>query len=146
MNTIAKTAEQIEFAEIFERLEKEFEQSQADVARALRLERSYISMLLKGTRNPALRTIEDMRALEKRLRAVAEGLEPEVRSNELEDLVNRLAAMERQDKATFETARRVIQSLAPQPAPAGSGSEKGAAKLLKKISASHNKRGGKRSS
>ena len=69
MNTPVLTAGQIEFAGIFERLERDFKIRRADVARALLIERSYVSMLINGQRTPHIRTLESMRELEKRLLA-----------------------------------------------------------------------------
>jgi len=130
-NALVKTPEQIEFAEIFERLEKEFNTSKADVARALTIERSYVSMLIKGQRTPHLRTLQAMRDFEKRLRigrdtAPAPGSPEE----ELNRLYQQLAALERNDKPNFEVAKKVIQSLAPPSLKPASG----AGRLLKKVS------------
>ena len=131
VNIPIKTAEQIEFAEIFERLEKAFNMSKAEVARALLIERSYVSMLIKGQRTPGSRTLESMRVLEKKMLAertsemsekAAEG------GSELNRLFNQLTELERTDRATFTVARKMIESLAPVSSKPASASSK----LLKK--------------
>ena len=132
-----KTAEQIEFAEIFERLEKEFNMSKADVARALRIERSYVSMLIKGQRTPHIRTLESMRELEKKMlteRGSETGVEGE---SELNRLFNQLTELERTDRAMFAAAKRMIEALAPVSSKPASASSK----LLKKAAASVRKPG-----
>ena len=53
MNTPTSSPEQIEFAQIFERLAKDFDMTKADVARALLINRSYVSMLVEGQREPS---------------------------------------------------------------------------------------------
>jgi hypothetical protein len=58
MNTPDPKAGQIEFAQIFERLAKEFKFAKADVARSLSIERSYVSMILNGQRKPGKRLLE----------------------------------------------------------------------------------------
>lgn len=120
MSILVKTAEQIEFAEIFERLEKAFNISQSQVARALRVERSYISMLVKGKRTPRIRTLEDMRDLEKSMQAaqIAASGETEAAgkgesASRLNRILLQLSELERTDPATFAVAARMIESLAP---------------------------------
>jgi transcriptional regulator with XRE-family HTH domain len=131
VNNPVKTAEQIEFTEIFERLEKEFNVSKAEVARALRVERSYVSMLIKGQRTPHIRTLESMRELEKKMFA---GRIPETAAgeSELNRIFNQLAELERTNRDKFEVAKRVIESLAPVSSKPASASSR----LLKKAAAS----------
>lgn len=134
MNISTKTVEQIEFEEIFSRLESEFKLSQAAVARALMVERGYVSMLLKGRRTPSTRTLADMRALEKRLRSAAPGSEPlKLESDDLPQLYERLAYMKKNDRPNFEVAKRVIESLSPLPS---SVADVGATTALKQAAAS----------
>ncbi len=131
MNTPVITAGQIEFAEIFERLERDFKISKAAVARALRIERSYVSMLIKGQRTPHIRVLQDMREYEKRL---VSGRDPESaeEDTELNRIVQQLKTLEQYDRPKFEAAKQVVASLAQtssKPAVAAS-------KLLKKAAAS----------
>lgn len=131
MNTPIKTAEQIEFAEIFERLEKAFNMSKAEVARALLIERSYVSMLIKGQRTPRIRTLESMRELEKKMLAERTSEMSERAAEDgsvLNRLFNQLTELERTDRATFTVARKMIESLAPVSSKPASASSK----LLKK--------------
>lgn len=137
MNTPVKTVGQIEFAAIFDRLEKEFNLSKAEVARALLIERSYVSMLIKGQRTPHIRTLESMRELEKKMlagRASESGTEGESVLNRLHSI---LTELERTDRASFTVAKRVIESLAPVSSKPASASSK----LLKKAAASVRKAG-----
>ena len=60
--------EQNEFAQIFERLAKAFKMTKADIARVILINRSYVSMLVEGQREPSIRILEAMRGLEKRMR------------------------------------------------------------------------------
>ena len=140
MNTPVLTAGQIEFAEIFDRLEKQFKISKAAVARALRIERSYVSMLINGQRTPHIRTLEAMRELEKRMMA-GRGPEPAgEEETEFNRICKQLAVLEKTDRTKFEVAKTVIESLAP--APAGSkpaAAAAAASKLLKKAAASVSK-------
>lgn len=108
-----EAAEEIEFARIFERLEKAFNISQAEVARALRVERSYVSMLIKGKRTPHLRTLESMRDLEKKMIAASasEMAAASEGDSELRRLFSQLTELERTDPASFAAAKRVIESL-----------------------------------
>lgn len=131
MNNLAKTVEQIEFAEIFGRLEKEFNVSKAEVARALRIERSYVSMLIKGQRTPHIRTLESMRELEKKMFA-GKTLETSAGDSELNRIFNQLAELERTNRDKFEVAKRVIESLTPVSSKPASASSR----LLKKAAAS----------
>jgi transcriptional regulator with XRE-family HTH domain len=135
VNNFVKTAEQIEFAEIFERLEKAFNLSKADVARALRIERSYVSMLIKGQRTPHLRTLESMRELEKKMLAGRSSEIAEEGGSELNRLFIRLTKLERTDPVTFAGVKRVIESLVP----ASSKPTSVSSRLLKKAAASVSK-------
>jgi len=129
--TIVKTPEQIEFAEIFERLERDFQISKADVARALTVERSYVSMLIKGQRTPHLRMLQAMRDFEKRLQAGRETAPPAVSDeDEVNRLYHQIVAMKQHDPSNFEVVKKVIETLAP----ASSKTASGAGRLLKKVS------------
>jgi integrase len=57
-------AGQNEFADIFWRLERDFKMTKAAVARSLRIERSYVTILINGKRTPHIRTLETMREFE----------------------------------------------------------------------------------
>ena len=129
--TFVKTPEQIEFAEIFERLEKTHQITKADVARALTIERSYVSMLIQGQRTPHLRTLQAMREYEQRLQRERQTAPaPGSPQEELHRLSHLLATMERHDRTSFEAAKKVIETLGAASAkPAGRAS-----RLLKKVS------------
>jgi hypothetical protein len=58
---------QSEFAHIFQRLAEDFKMTKGAVARSLSIERSYVSMILKGQRTPCKQLMEALRALEGRL-------------------------------------------------------------------------------
>jgi transcriptional regulator with XRE-family HTH domain len=139
VNTLVKTAEQIEFAAIFARLEKALDISRAEVARALRVERSYISMLINGQRTPRGRLLEDMRELEKEMLAGRSTKPATEGESELNRVFNQLRTLERTEPAKFEAARLMIQSLVP----VNSKPASAASKLLKKASASVRKPGPK---
>ena len=133
MNNSISTDYQAEFSAIFARLEKDHQLTKAAVARALRVERSYVTMLLRGQRTPHLRILESMRELEQRLAVGHENqrVAPETES-ELNRVIEQLRALERADRPKFEVARQVVASLAES----SSTSEKAAAKLLKSAAAS----------
>ncbi len=133
MNNSVSTDYQAEFSAIFGRLEKDHQLTKAAVARALRVERSYVTMLLRGQRTPHLRILESMRDLEQRLAVGRENERstPETDS-ELNRVIEQLRALERADRPKFEVARQVVASLAES----SSTSEKAAAKLLKSAAAS----------
>ena len=133
MNNSISTDYQAEFSAIFGRLEKDHQLTKAAVARALRVERSYVTMLLRGQRTPHLRILESMRELEQRLSAGHENERgtPETESD-LNRVIEQLRALERADRPKFEVARQVVASLAES----SSSSEKAAAKLLKSAAAS----------
>ncbi len=111
MNTPVITAGQVEFAEIFERLERDFQINKAAVARALRIERSYVSMLIKGQRTPHIRGLQDMRELEQRLLA---GRDPAAvaEDTELNRLLHELKTLEQNDRPTYEAVRQLVAALA----------------------------------
>ena len=104
--------------------------TKAAVARALRVERSYISMLLRGQRTPRLRVLESMRELELRLAAGAEPVAGP--TSDLNRVIEQLRVLEQADRSKFEVARQVVASLAES----SSASGKAAAKLLKSATAS----------
>jgi hypothetical protein len=72
VNSSVLTAGQIEFAVIFERLARDFKMTKGAVARVLRVERSYVTMLVSGKRTPHIRVLEAMRELEMRHRQADE--------------------------------------------------------------------------
>lgn len=139
MNTPVLTAGRLEFEEIFKRLEREFKMTKASVARALRVQRSYVTMLIHGDRTPHIRTLESMRALEKTLRAGGNPEGPAEEDTELNRIFNQLRMLEQNDRPKFEAVRQVVDSMAQQ-ASAGAGSSSkpagAASKLLKKAAAS----------
>jgi transcriptional regulator with XRE-family HTH domain len=105
------TAEQIEFAEIFERLERDFKMTKAAVSRALHIERSYVTMLIKGQRTPRIRTLEAMRELEKRQRVGDDESGAPEGDNELHQLFHQLKTLKDTDPPTFQVAKRVLVAL-----------------------------------
>ncbi len=122
MNTPVITAGQVEFADIFARLERDFKISKAAVARALRIERSYVSMLIKGQRTPHIRVLHDMRELEKRM---VTGRDPETAEadTELNRIMQQLKIMEQHDRPKFEAVKQVVAALteaSSKPASGGS--------------------------
>jgi hypothetical protein len=110
MNSPVLTARQIEFVEIFERLARDFKMTKAAVARALRVERSYVTML-SGQRSPRIRTLEDMRELEQRQRAGREQDDVPQGDNELNLLIQQLKTLKETDPPKFEAAKQVVSAL-----------------------------------
>lgn len=135
MNTPVLTAGQVEFAEIFERLERDFKMTRADVARALHIERSYVSMLIKGQRTPHIRLLESMRALEKGLVASHDPATPAFEDTKLNRMMEQLKTLEKTDPTKFELARNMVDALAQN----SSKQDVAASKLLKKAAASVSK-------
>ena len=112
MNNPVPTAGQIEFAEIFERLARDFKMTKAAVARALRVQRSYVTMLVSGQRTPHIRTLEAMRELELRQQAGREQHDAPQGDNELTLLIHQLKTLKETDPPKFETAKQVVAALA----------------------------------
>ena len=139
MNTPVLTAGRLEFEEIFKRLERDFKITRAAVARALLIERSYVTMLINGQRTPHIRLLEDMRELEKEMLAGRSTKTATEGESELNRVFNQLRTLERTEPAKFEAARLMIQSLVP----VNSKPASAASKLLKKASASVRKPGPK---
>ena len=127
MNTV-KTAEQAEFVRVVDRL-KARGLNQSDIARELHVTRSAVAMILAGGRNPRPATLVMLRDLETRLGAAKADAGP---ATPLQELVGRLEYLARNDRANFEVARRVIESLVP----VSSGVAAGQKRLLKKAFAS----------
>jgi len=138
VNTLVKSPEQVEIAEIIERLETEQGLSKAEIARQLDIERAYVTMLAKGQRTPPPRTLNQMRALEGRLKGRPESGPAPENTPELNRLYEKLALMERFDKANFDAVKRVIEAL---PAPSSTAAS-ASARLLKKASAALHRPGG----
>jgi transcriptional regulator with XRE-family HTH domain len=102
-------AGQNEFAQIFERLAKDFKLTKAEVGRALLINRSYVSMLVEGQREPSIRILEAMRGLEKRMRkgdrdGVAE-------DKELNNLMLELKTLKEMDPTAFQAVKKVVETL-----------------------------------
>ena len=135
MNTPILTAGQLEFVEIFERLEREFKISKAAVARALRIERSYVSMLISGKRTPHIRILESMREFEKRMLAGRETQAPAEEESELNQLIKLIKLLEQNDPTKFQAIKVVVDALAKT----SSKTAAAASKLLKKTAASKRK-------
>jgi hypothetical protein len=112
VNSAVLTAGQIEFAEIFERLARDFKMTKAAVARALRIERSYVTMLVSGERRPHFRILEAMRELEMRQRAGREQRSVPQGDIELNLLIHQLKTLKEMDPLKFETAKQVVAALA----------------------------------
>jgi transcriptional regulator with XRE-family HTH domain len=112
VNTLIKTPEQIEVAEIFSRL-KTGGLSFSDVARELQLERSYISMLASGKRNPPPRTLQQIRELERRLKNAKPPADPR-EASELELLFEQIELIERYERDNFEVIKKVVELAAPK--------------------------------
>ena len=133
MNNFVKTPEQVEIAEIFARLEKDFAMTKAEVGRELKIERGYVGMLIKGQRQPSQRTLEDFRKLEEQRRqAKQHGQAIEQKETELDDVISRIKLMERHDRPNFEVVKKIVESLPPT----NSKASVAATKLLKKASPS----------
>ena len=139
MNTPILTASQVEFVEIFERLEREFKISKAAVARALRIERSYVTMLISGKRTPHIRILESMRELEKRMLTGRQTEGPAEEETELNHLIKLIKLLEQYDPPKFQTIKQVVYAMAQT----SSKTATAASKLLKKTSASKQKAGAK---
>jgi hypothetical protein len=112
VNNPVPTAGQIEFAEIFERLARDFKMTKAAVARALRVQRSYVTMLVSGQRTPHIRTLEAMRELELRQQAGREQHDAPQGDNELTLLIHQLKTLKETDPPKFEAAKQVVAALA----------------------------------
>ena len=113
MRIKVSTPEQIEFAQIFDRLAKDFNVTQGNIAKSLSIERSYVYMLIKGQRRPSKRLLESLRALEVRLR----GGDPnawEDLDNELRPLLDLLKKLKERDRPGFLVAKRVVEALAAE--------------------------------
>ncbi len=109
MSATDSNAGQNEFAQIFERLAKDFKLTKAEVGRALLINRSYVSMLVEGQREPSIRILEAMRGLEKRMRkgdrdGVAE-------DKELNNLMLELKTLKEMDPTAFQAVKKVVASL-----------------------------------
>jgi transcriptional regulator with XRE-family HTH domain len=105
-------AGQSEFTDIFWRLEYDFKMTKAAVARALRIERSYVTMLINGKRAPSIRTLEAMRKLEIDLKAGCDKNDAAEGDNELNRLIRQLKTLKETDPPTFQVAKQVVDSLA----------------------------------
>jgi hypothetical protein len=129
VNTPILTAGRLEFEEIFKRLERDFEMTRAAVARALLIERSYVTMLIKGQRTPHIRLLESMRALEKQMRA---GRAPETAETETDynRVCRQVKVLEQNDHSKFDVIMQVVESMVQSSA--GSKRVSGAPKRLKK--------------
>jgi len=122
---VIKTADQIEFAEIFERL-KAATLNQSDVARELHISRAAVAMILNGDRNPRPATLAMMRDLEKKMaQANQRADESESELTSVEELHQRLDWLAEKDKPSLDVARRVIESLTPAVKKISSGKKKG---------------------
>jgi len=132
VNTPVLTAGRLEFEEIFKRLERDFKITRAAVARALLIERSYVTMLINGQRTPHIRLLESMRTLEKQMRA---GRAPEAAETETDydRLCRQLKVLEQNDRPKFEAIMQVVESMAQSSA--SSKSVFVASKRLKKAAA-----------
>ena len=130
MNTPVLTAGRLEFEEIFKRLERDFKMSKAAVARALLIERSYVTMLINGQRTPHIRLLESMRTFEKQMRT---GRAPGAAEAETEfdRTVRQMKALEQNDPPRFEVVRQVVESMAQSSA--SSKPVSAASKRLKKL-------------
>ncbi len=109
MSATDSNAGQNEFAQIFERLAKDFKLTKAEVGRALLINRSYVSMLVEGQREPSIRILEAMRGLEKRMRkgdrdGVAE-------DKELNNLMLELKTLKEMDPTAFQAVKKVVETL-----------------------------------
>ena len=104
-----KTPEQVEFYDIAMRLKKRG-LNQSDMARELHVTRAAVAMILMGDRNPRPATLVMLQDLENRLKATGTS---KGKATPLQKLVNRLTYLEKNDRANFEVAQRVIESLAP---------------------------------
>jgi len=109
--------------------------TKASVARALRVQRSYVTMLIHGDRTPHIRTLESMRALEKTLRAGGNPEGPAEEDTELNRIFKQLRMLEQNDRPKFEAVKQVVDSMTQ----ASSKSAVAASRLLKKASASVHK-------
>lgn len=105
----ALTPRQVEFAEIFEQLQRDFKVTKAAVARALRIERSYVTMLLNGQRTPRIRTLEAMREFATRLTA---GTQNDPAEDDLNQLFQQLKTMRQKNPQQFLFVKQVVASLA----------------------------------
>ena len=110
MSIPASNPIQIEFAQIFEQLAKEFKFTKADVARSLSIERSYVSMILNGQRKPSIRILEAMRGLENGLRAGGDqnGL---LEDGELSRVFQQLKTLKERDEAAFQVVKKLLEIL-----------------------------------
>lgn len=111
MSTHFKTSEQLEFAELFEQIEK-FNWSQSDLARELTLSRAAVSMYLSGRSNPSERSLVAMRALLARLQGAREqGLSIEKRIQEVDQLQDQIAYLRENDPTGYEAVRSTVATM-----------------------------------
>jgi len=137
VNTPVLSAAQNEFAAIFGRLERKFKLTKAQVARELRIGRSYASMLIKGQRTPSNRILEDMRSLEKRRLAGPDSEGMEEADPEVNRVIRQVKELAQTDRTKFEAAKQVVNSLVQTSS--NSKPAAAASKLLKKAAASVHK-------
>lgn len=88
--------------------------NKAEVARELKLSRTYVGYLVQGRRNPEARTLEQFRALEtSRKSARDHGRQIETGLTDLEQIYDRIATMKKSDPPNFEVIKKVVESLSP---------------------------------
>jgi hypothetical protein len=136
VNTPVLTAGRLEFEEIFKRLERDFKITRASVARALLIERSYVTMLINGQRTPHIRLLESMRSLEKQMRAGRAPEAPEAET-QFNRTVRQIKVLEQNDPPRFEVIRQVVESMAQSSA--SSKPVSAASKHLKKAAVAGHK-------
>jgi transcriptional regulator with XRE-family HTH domain len=108
MQEFYKTPEQIEFKEIFDSLEESIAMSRAQLARELKVDAAYITMILGGKRSPSKRTMSDLRSLKARA-------DPNYKSVFIspdgKELPEQLEYLRKHAPGKFESARQIIHAL-----------------------------------
>jgi hypothetical protein len=129
VNTPVLTAGRLEFEEIFKRLERDFKMTKAAVARALLIERSYVTMLINGQRTPHIRLLHSMRTLEKQIRT-KRAPEPAEEETDYNRVCRQMKVLEQNDHSKFEAIMQIVESMAQSSA--SSKPVSAASKRLKK--------------
>lgn len=108
-----KSREQIEFGDLF----RELGWKPVDVARALHVSRSAITMILQGIRNPRSATLEGIRVLvETQRKAKERGEKIETKFGEGERLTDQLDYLREHSPARYEAAKITVDALHKQAA------------------------------
>lgn len=103
-----KTRAQVEFGDLF----RELGWKPADVARALHVSRSAVTMILQGERNPRMATLEGLKTLVGTHRTAKErGEAIEHKFNDKERMQDQLQFLREKSPARYEAAKMTVDAL-----------------------------------